>query len=222
MPAILLVRHGQASFGSADYDRLSPVGSAQAALLADELAQQDVSIVDVRAGAMTRQQQTAAPIAAAFSRQLTTDQRLDEYDSSDILAAYSESTVRMERTVATTSAEFQAILDPALATWIESGTDGPAGESFPAFADRTLAAVHDAAATLDRGETAVLATSGGVIAAVCAQLLGLPDLAFIALNRVALNAGITKLIVGRRGVTLVSYNEHRYLERTDRSLLTYR
>jgi len=39
MSEIFFVRHGQASFGSDDYDRLSPLGVRQAKILARYLAQ---------------------------------------------------------------------------------------------------------------------------------------------------------------------------------------
>ena len=36
------------------------------------------------------------------------------------------------------------------------------------------------------------------------------------------NTGVTKLVTGRRGVTMVSFNEHGHLEGRDPELLTYR
>ncbi|HWF53236.1 MAG TPA: hypothetical protein VG223_01350, partial [Solirubrobacteraceae bacterium] len=65
-------------------------------------------------------------------------------------------------------------------------------------------------------------TSGGVLAAVCIELLGLADDAFTTFNRVTINAGITKVIHGRRGATLVSFNDHSHLERAGTELVTYR
>jgi hypothetical protein len=65
-------------------------------------------------------------------------------------------------------------------------------------------------------------TSGGVLAAVCVSLLALPESSFITFNRVTVNTGVTKVIHGRRGSTLVSFNDHGHLERADRSLVTYR
>jgi broad specificity phosphatase PhoE len=54
----------------------------------------------------------------------------------------------------------------------------------------------------------VVFTSGGVIAAVAAALLEVPDEALVALNRVAVNGAVTKVVGGRRGTTLLSFNEH--------------
>jgi hypothetical protein len=76
------------------------------------------------------------------------------------------------------------------------------------------------AAALGSGETAIAFTSGGVIAACALAVLGVPDDAFVALNRVAVNGAVTKVISGRRGLSLVSYNEHGHLERD--GLVTYR
>ena len=42
------------------------------------------------------------------------------------------------------------------------------------------------------------------------------------LNPVTVNSSVTKVVVGRRGATLVSFNDHSHLEGMDGRLLTYR
>jgi broad specificity phosphatase PhoE len=76
------------------------------------------------------------------------------------------------------------------------------------------------ASGLGSGETALVATSGGVIAAVAVLLLGAPHLQFLAFNRVTANGGLTKIVIGRSGTTLVSFNEHDHLDRA--GVVTYR
>ena len=73
-----------------------------------------------------------------------------------------------------------------------------------------------------------VATSGGPIAMAAALLVAgravdAPALATLwaALNRVSVNTGVTKVIAGRRGLSMSTYNEHTHLE-TDARLLTYR
>ncbi|HEY5164697.1 MAG TPA: histidine phosphatase family protein, partial [Acidimicrobiia bacterium] len=95
-------------------------------------------------------------------------------------------------------------------------------EPFPTFAGRVRAALEETTGQLGSGETALLCTSSGVISAACTTLLGLPDDAFLAFNRVTVNAGITTIALGRRGATLVSFNEHGHLLAGGRSLLSYR
>ena len=228
VPAILLVRHAQASFGAADYDVLSDAGHEQSRAVAQELAERGEPPTRVLSGGLVRQRDTAAAIAAAAGvGDVEVDPRWDEYASDDILTHHSDVAARLERAAgepapALSNREFQALLEEALLAWIAAGADGPAAEPFGAFTARVAAALRELAGSLDSGESAVVCTSGGVIAATCVALLGVPPQAFVALNRVAVNAGISKVVTGRGGTTLVSFNEHAHLERDGRSLVTYR
>jgi broad specificity phosphatase PhoE len=120
------------------------------------------------------------------------------------------------------SREFQRILDEALSAWVAAGLRSSCREPWPRFERRLAAAVDDLAGDLGKGETALVVSSGGAIAAITAARLGLRAGALIALNRVSINTGITKLVVGRGGVTLISSNEHAHLEEVGVSLVTYR
>jgi broad specificity phosphatase PhoE len=212
VPTVLLVRHAQGSFGGADYDVLSERGHEQAAALADDLEARELNVTRVLAGSLARQRNTAAPIAERFGRDIEVDPRWNEYESQDLIASHASPSE-----FAGTQREFQALLDNALIDWVR-GEDG----SWPAFRDRLGDAFAELSGSLRSGETAVVSTSGGPIAAIGVQLLGLPPEGFVALNRVAVNAGVTKVVTGASGATLVSFNEHAYLERPGRSLLTYR
>ena len=227
VPTILLARHAQASFGTSDYDVLSPHGVEQAAALAEDLVRRGVQIDEVVSGSLARQRDTAEPVAAAAGCGLTVDERWNEYDTDDVLTHHSATPVRAERrpgdaAPAVSSRDFQDLLDAALPAWIAAADEGPALERWPAFSERIAAALVDLAAGLDSGRTALVSTSGGVVAATCVALLGLPPAAFVAFNRVTVNTGVTKVVHGRRGTTLVSFNEHAHLERDGRSLVTYR
>jgi phosphohistidine phosphatase SixA len=66
---VVLIRHAQASFGSADYDRLSERGEQQAQRLATWLvAHPELDFNHVAAGTLRRHAQTLAAIEAAFTR----------------------------------------------------------------------------------------------------------------------------------------------------------
>jgi broad specificity phosphatase PhoE len=227
VPAILLARHGQASFGTADYDRLSPTGLEQTAVLAADLGRRGVRIDAVVSGSMVRHRQTAEPVAAAMGCALTVDAGWDEFDSADVFAHHSSSPVREERPAGSTapeisSREFQAVLDDALHAWIAAGEDSATAETWPAFTRRVAAARAALVDPLGPGETALVSTSGGVIAAICVELLAVPDGTAVAFNRVTANTGVSKVVHGRGGTTLVSFNEHAHLERNGSSLVTYR
>lgn len=227
MPTILLARHGQASFGGGDYDVLSSAGVAQSAALARELVSRKLTVDRVVSGSLRRQLDTAGPSAAALGCAVAVDPRWNEYDIDNILAAHSRTPARPSRPAdaagrAVSSREFQELLDQALLEWIRAGDESPATESWPAFAARVSAGLTNAVEELGPGSTGLVFTSGGVLAAVCVDLLALPESSLLNFNRVTVNTGVTKVIHGRRGSTLVSFNEHAHLERTTPSLVTYR
>lgn len=222
MPTVLLVRHAQASFGADDYDVLSELGERQATAVFDGLGSRGVAPARIVAGTMRRQRDSALPWTRSDVADLHVDERWNEYDAADVLAAHSDVAASLEGGGGApgNSRDFQGVLDPALAAWVDAGAGGGAQEEWPAFRARTVAALEHVAAALGSGETALVFTSGGVIAACALAVLGVPDDAFVALNRVAVNGAVTKVISGRRGLSLLSYNEHAHLERD--GLVTYR
>ncbi|MFK8029127.1 MAG: histidine phosphatase family protein, partial [Gammaproteobacteria bacterium] len=59
MPSIVLVRHGQASFGAENYDQLSDLGRLQASAVGVQLARAGIKPGRVYSGDMERQKDTA-------------------------------------------------------------------------------------------------------------------------------------------------------------------
>ena len=215
MPVVLLVRHGQASFGADDYDVLSDLGREQSAVVGAELARRGLRSPVAVCGSLRRQKDTAdiALAAAGLAVDVRSDDRWDEYDHLGLLQRY----VHEDAAHDGTSKGVQVLLDQALAAWVEDA-DG----SWPGFSGGATAALGDLAAGLERGQDAVVFTSGGVLAAVCGAMLGLGAPGVVALNRVTANGAITKVVVGGSGASLVSFNDHAHFEGDARRLLTYR
>jgi broad specificity phosphatase PhoE len=226
VPSVLLIRHAQASFGSADYDVLSPVGVEQTELLARTLARRDLAVTRIASGSARRQRDTAAPIARARGLEVEVDERWNEYETEEVLVHHGRETVSLAGTGAAgeeiTSRRFQAVLDGALDAWVAAGEGSAAAHSWPAFLASRSAALTELAAGLGSGETGLVFTSGGVIAALGASLLGAHADLFPRLNRVLVNTGITKLAIGRAGTSLISFNEHGHIDDEGGALLTYR
>jgi broad specificity phosphatase PhoE len=220
MGVLLLLRHGQASLGTADYDRLSDVGRRQAQVAGARLARADLAIDRVVCGTLTRQRDTAVPVLAALGlseSELRTDERLDEYDHVEVMARHTtEVTFATARADGDTGRALQSTLEEAIGRWMAGGTGYQ--ESHDEFVRRALEAVGDLTAA-PGGTLAV--TSGGVIAAACVRALGLPVERWPGLARLLVNGSITKFISGRTGTHLVTLNDHAHLE-SDRSLITYR
>lgn len=218
MSVLLLVRHGQASWGAEDYDQLSEAGTAQAALLGSALAARGIHPDRVVSGSMRRHQQTAAACleAAGWTRDCELDAGWDEFDHVQMLEVHEPPDTEG---AALSRREFDRWFDAATQRWISGDHDGDYDEPFTMFTDRVEAALRRTVAGLGSGETAVVFTSGGPISWVAASMLrGGADL-WGRLNPVTVNASVTKVVVGGRGTTLVSFNEHSHLEPAS---ITYR
>lgn len=221
MAVVLLVRHGQASFGGADYDRLSERGEQQARLVGRRLAA--IGPVDrVVHGTLRRQIQSAdESLPELASRPVRSDDaRWNEYDGADLFRP-------LPADEAPAAAEdprraFQARLEQAIERWTSGRHDGDYAEPYGSFHARTRAALDELLADLGRSETVAVFTSGGVIAALCAQWLGADARGWASLNRVVVNTSLSKFVHGRSGTNLLTVNDHAHLEGQPRELLTYR
>jgi broad specificity phosphatase PhoE len=218
MPTILLIRHGQASFGAADYDALSATGFEQVAVVADHLSTRGLNVRRIVSGQMRRQRESAMPAAERFAVELVIDPRWDECAMEAIVANYSPVGFGERAPENSSVTEYGRIMECALGAWIAAGESDKAFESWPRFRARVEAALRDLVSGLGTGETALVFTSGGVAAALSVALLGLPGTALASFNRVAVNTGVTKLVCGRGGVTFVSFNEHAHLEQAGQAI----
>ena len=225
MPTLLLVRHGQASYGAEDYDVLSDVGWRQAEVLAADHARRGIVPDLVVCGGLQRQRGTAEVLARAVGAAVEVDPGWDEYDADDILAHHTQTDARLEGAdgaPALSSRDFQHLLDGALARWITAGDAATADEPFTAFDARVRAALDAVIARLGSGQTALVVSSGGAIGGLAAKMMGMDPTGLIAFNRVAVNTGVARVVCGRQGTTLVSFNEQGHLDGQDPALRTYR
>lgn len=216
MGVLLLVRHGQASWAADDYDVLSPAGWEQGRVLGRALAARDVRPGAVVRGGLRRHRETTQALAESLAvPEVRVDAGWDEFDHVAVLAGMPDPPAAPP----TDKRAYQAVLEQAIDAWMGGG--GSYAEPFAAFTAR----VGEALRRTPSEGTTVVVTSGGAIAWVAASLLADGDAALAAslwrrLNVVCVNTGVTKVVVGRRGSTLVSFNDHGHLEGTD--LLTYR
>jgi broad specificity phosphatase PhoE len=212
MGTIHLVRHGQASFGAADYDQLSELGTEQAGALGVSWEASGWAPTTAVAGGMKRHAQTAiATIDAYGGDGYDVDERWDEYDHLALARAQDPASLGADPRA------FQASLNRAITAWM--GGDTPAGETYADFRGRVLGALEQAVSQATTGRSVAVFTSGGPIAAVTSQLLAGDDSLFQRLNDVVINASVTTVIVGRSGPRLLAFNEHAHLPR---DMMTFR
>ncbi len=232
MGVVLLVRHGQASFGADDYDVLSPTGWEQARLLGAWLAGRGVVPDVVLRGDLRRHRETAEGMVAgaasagtAWSPPAEVDAGWNEFDHLAVIAALDRSgsdlpAGELDRR------QFQQAFELATARWTAGADDQDYPETWSAFVARVGSSLARAAASAGPGGTVVVVSSGGPIAVACAELVD-PDgddpatraRLWSRFNTVTVNSSVSRVVVGSTGRRLLTFNEHPHLEGDS---LTYR
>lgn len=230
MGAIYLIRHGQASFGQANYDALSKTGIEQGRVLGLALRARVPQVDAVVTGTMQRHRQTAQSCLEAMELRMEPRDLpgFREYDHDEIIVRHEPRFARPEEMMAELAKmpdprrTFQAIFGQAMERWIGGGHDRDYAESWPVFRDRCNRALHDLIGALGPSKTALVFTSGGVISAICKELLQFPEQQAYRLNLTLANCGVTKVIYSERARYLSTLNEHAHFEGAQHQLITYR
>lgn len=230
MQKIYLVRHGQASFGQHNYDRLSALGQRQASLLGQVLRQRLGQIDTVIRGSMLRHHQTEELVMAAFDDkpQTCVDARWNEFDHQAVLAGIDPefaSPIAVKRHLQQQPDPEQAFrhtFHRAMTQWLEGEHESAYPESWSAFKARITQALAAVAEQAPPRGNVLIFTSGGVIARIAQQLMQMPETQFIAINASLVNCSTTKLLQGRSGLRLSTLNEHTTFEGEQAALLSYK
>ena len=221
MSSIYLIRHGQASFGSENYDQLSDLGELQATRLGQVLSQRLPLFDAVVMGSLHRHRQTAEKCLAEFAQNtdqpdLEIDSGWNEYDHQNVLAQ-----LRPELAPAASTNEFlrqfdkpQVMLEKvfveAMDRWMNNEDDSSYTEPWSAFSERVQAALQK---TLSKpAKNIAVFTSGGPISLVAQSLLGVPYAKIMDMNWTLMNCGVTKLVATSSRVFVSSLNEHTHFE----------
>ncbi len=232
MARIYLIRHAQASLMSDDYDRLSPLGVTQSRELGAWFSARGERISVAVAGRLKRQSHTAAECLAQLAAPptLQTDTDFDEYGHDELFGAALPGMQSHAQAVAHARASdnprkaYQALISNAFEQWVSAQDDSQRRRSWARFRSDAVAALERVALQCGRGQNAMVVSSGGVIAALCQHLLGLPDDRVAALHWVVYNASVTRLLCSGNQITLSGFNSIAHLEAAapDDSLVTYR
>lgn len=239
MAQIYLIRHGQASFGSQNYDQLSALGAQQSAALGNWLTARGISPDRVVCGAMQRHRQTADGCldqmtqAGRFSAAaIITDARLNEYHHHEVLVRHHpafEDPAEVKRFLLQQpngKQAFQQIFTAAVGRWISGRHDSEYSETWLAFQQRCVAAFQEQLQLNDDARQILVFTSGGTISAICQHLLGFSDQRFAPFNWSLVNTGVSRVHVSQQpgGIQcgLAGLNNFAHLEVLDQpGLITY-
>lgn len=221
MRQLYLIRHGQASYGAADYDQLSARGMLQSRMLGAWFNRCGVQVHHAVTGGMKRHVQTAESFFDGYGAKsewmarLRRDTDFNEVDSVDMMHpthTRKNAESPKEAMVSMTYEDFMAGLIPAYFRWASGQYDHEYGDPFPAYSARCAAAVARAIDQAGDGETVVSFTSGGTIAMICRQVLQLGDEATSTLMWLIGNTSVSKLAWDGRQLALSFFNSTAHLE----------
>jgi broad specificity phosphatase PhoE len=207
-----MVRHGQASFGEVDYDKLSEMGVTQSVLLGEYWLRRGQRFDALFTGAQKRQIDTLLALREVYQKagrdlpEPVVNEAFNEYDASGMLANFlpilleekpdlEETVNRALNTEGDTTIRrkaFQDILTIVMNRWIAGEIDQKSVESWERFTRRVTRGVEEIVAAYPAGKTVAVFTSGGPISAVMQHTLETSDRIALALGWVVKNASINE------------------------------
>ena len=216
MALLFLVRHGQASFGSADYDRLSDLGRQQSRWLGEYFRERGLRFKRVLAGSLKRQQDTASEILSAMGATVPVviHAGLDEYHAEALYRSHTGGRDQLQHQHADYR-DYWRTLKAAMHAWAADELAG-VPETWAEFGARTGAALAAASAGLGRDDAALVTSSGGAISRAVVDVIGASSATAIEFNLQFRNTGVCELITGGDSMRLVTFNALPHLDRPDR------
>ena len=241
MSVLYLVRHGQASFGQANYDRLSPLGERQARRLGEYWLKWQVGPDAVYIGSLERQRRSAETVAEvyraagrSFPDSLVLPE-FNEYDSSAILTGSVPQLLAKHPAVAGLLQElaadgkpdlvankknFQRVFSRVMGLWVEGKIHVKGMESWQDFTGRVNRGLDRVMAEQGPGKTVAVFTSGGPVSAAMQRALGSSDQVALELGWVVANGSISEFRYSGGKFALAGFNGTPHLMEPE--LITYR
>ena len=212
MGTLYFVRHGQASFGAADYDQLSDLGLRQSVRLGAYLHGKGLDFEAAYTGTLKRHTQTYAGICegSGWALQPTALPGLNEYDGEAIVRAIAPHPLEKPDTPELYRQHFRMLRD-GLTQWM-NGVISPAGmPSYSGFVQGVTSALDHVRKT-HHGGNVLLVSSGGPIATAVAHVLRTSPETSIELNMRLRNTAVTELSFSPKRHSLRSFNSLPHLE----------
>lgn len=239
MALLTLVRHGQASFLSHNYDRLSELGEQQSRILGEYWVRTGTVFDQVYYGPACRHLGTGEIVAGVFRSagrpwpQPVTLPEFDEYPGIEVMRTFLPGLMETHEDIRALEAEFRQAGEQGVAfrlydklfqrvtrMWVDEELDSPEVEAWKDFCERIERGIAHIRAEAGKNARIVLFTSGGVIAATARIALQLAAQRTLELSWTSRNASYSEFLFSAERFSLSSFNNHPHLE--DEALLTYR
>lgn len=241
MSTLTLVRHGQASFFSDDYDKLSELGEEQSRVLGRHWIELGTGFDEVYVGTLKRQTRTAECAGEPFLEQgldypeIQTMAALNEYPSDQVMGVllpelcetHPEIKVLSDDySIATESGHkyksFHRLLEAIMEKWVHKEYETDSISTWEEFAGGVRDSLQEIMNKGGSGRRVAVFTSGGPIGVSVQTVLRAPELQAAKLNWRVRNASLTDFTFSNADrVTLDAFNATpHFVNKPD--LLTYR
>ncbi len=242
MAAIYLIRHGQASFGKADYDQLSAAGIKQSKILGEYWQSKSIPC-KAYSGDLLRHGQTLEHFMESFQNKqipVVLHSGFNEFDHVDILTCYNTRWHNFSEM----SADFRKSKEPnkffqkefsmALNRWMSGKFNDEYQESWSQFQTRCMRALQDVIqkelaisrqknpSNTKASKNILVFTSGGTIAAIIQSILQLNDEQVLKINQQTRNTSVSKLLFSKNNLSVDYFNNYSHLTLADKNLVTFR
>jgi broad specificity phosphatase PhoE len=235
MATIYLIRHGQASFGAEDYDKLSEMGCRQATVVGEYFRDGGVNFDAVYSGDLSRQRETARLAIASQTKEIPhyIDPRFNEIQNDEQLKCLMPEVVKINPTIQalvekglSSSKDYQKVIDAVFNYWVSPACADPRIQSWAEFSGGVRQAIADIMRDQGGGKTVGIFTSGGTLATIVAQVLGLGGEKTYQFYEPVLNCSVTQLFYSGSRISLSYFNDCSFFRvlggQRGENLLTYR
>lgn len=212
MGTLFLVRHGQASFGAADYDQLSPLGAEQCRRLGAYWQARGQRFDAVLRGSLKRHAQSYAGIADGLGGlpEPLIWPGLNEYDSEAVVKAIHPGPIAHPKTPEEVRNHFR-LLRTGLLAWMRAEVQPVGMPSYAEFSAGVAGALEHVRQQHAGGQVLIV-SSGGPISVALSQVLAAPLETTIELNLRIRNSAVSEFVVSPGKHSLLSFNGLAHLD----------
>lgn len=221
MATIYLVRHGQASFGSSNYDQLSSLGQRQADVTGHYFAQAGIAFDAAYSGNLSRQVETCRRVLASQSgspghhidprfNEICNDEQVEKL--APVIAAENAEFGALLNSGLESTKTYQKVIEAVFNHWVSYDCSEYGIQSWAEYSGQVRDALKEVMSTEGAGKTVGIFTSGGTIATIVASVLGLDGKDTYAFYEPIFNCSVSQLFYSGDRVSLSYFNDRSFLQ----------
>jgi broad specificity phosphatase PhoE len=218
---LFFVRHGQASFGEANYDNLSQQGWQQSEVLGQALQKNHQNFQKIFSGPHQRHFQTFQGIEKGYGEKMSSCETIQGFAENQLMeiAMYfipkmlnsdlPAQTIFKQMPIENRDSEFLKLFQQVAKKWMKNELDlsEQKFESYPDFLSRIQQTISYLDSVTDSGDNVLIVTSGGTITAVYALATQCSDEEILKLNFGIKNVSVTDFNYYNNTLDLKNFNK---------------